>query len=622
MADSRKEITTQPQKTVQKPKHSRTSTLKVRTGCITCKKRRVKCDEARPHCVKCLKSRGHCEGYAVELRKKDAPSQICWDSKQTVLAVSPRAQLRLDVDSSSFRGPQGALYFQEFVSLVQGPWITAASSCGFWAVTLPQLAHTNTTLRHAAMAIGALSVWHRQFSQKTLRAIPVPDLLDDDRERSYFHAVACYGHSLKLQHQQASPQDAVFLSLLLLYFEILRGNRKAALDHVNHGLALLFALLTDDDATDRHVAAFAPDPRPLLGAVSNVFIQLLLQTRTVVRKNVGGGPSLPNLAKGLRQKKQTTESFMMLLSELSPSSATIEHVPANFNDLDEFEGYWIACQRQHIKMMQLTAGTMRNWLATGYDKEAVLCDFQLDLLKNTEVKEFCENSRKAMRALDLAYLPLFNKIIMFEPESPTALRAIHLRLQYLGIYTFGDPLQYMDIELLCSRTHLFHEYLSVAKLALRTAKRQITGPAQQLSLQCGVSSYLLMLAFFCRDSLARHEAVLMLKDYPGQDGLLDSHSLYLLAARNLAVERLNATDDSVKEQWQRLLRREFVFEDGGDRIVFRYVEKHTATGEWGLVEETTDVSERSDEATWKRRPLSAPGGLLMMEQISQEQGES
>lgn len=606
-------------RSLDKPKHFRTSTPKVRTGCITCKKRRVKCDEARPHCLKCLKGRGHCEGYAAEPSKKtDAPPQICWNSKAVDVATPPRLQLRLDVESSSFRGSQGALYFQEFVELVQGPWITAASNKGFWAVTLPQLAHNNSTLRHAAMAIGALNVWHRQFNQKTLRSVPVPELLTDDRRVFYFHAMACYGHSLKLQHQQASPQNAVFLSLLLLFFEILRGNRKAALNHVNHGLALLLALLTDDDATSRHVAAFAPDPKPLLGAVGDIFIQLLTQSRTVVQNEIGSGPSLPNLAKGLKEKKHTVESFMMLLSELTPSTATIENVPASFNDLDEFEGYWMACQRRQIKMMQIMAGTMRSLVASGCKNEEVMSGFQVDWFGNTEVREFCEGLRNAMRALDSAYLPLFNRIIMFEPESPTALRAIHLRLQYLGIYTFGDPLQYLDVELLSARSHLFHEYLSVVRLALRTAKRHITEPTQQLSLQCGVASYLLVLAFFCRDPLARDEAVWLLKDYPGQDGLLDSHALYVLAVRSLAVERINVAEGSVAEQWQRLLRREFVFEAGGDRVVFRYLDKDTTTGQWELVEEAVDVSERSDDVTWIRRPLSTSCALLMADLVGYE----
>ena len=36
---------------------------KVRTGCLTCRKRRVKCDEKKPRCDRCLKADQTCEGY-------------------------------------------------------------------------------------------------------------------------------------------------------------------------------------------------------------------------------------------------------------------------------------------------------------------------------------------------------------------------------------------------------------------------------------------------------------------------------------------------------------------------------------------------------------------------------
>ncbi|KIW45576.1 uncharacterized protein PV06_03957 [Exophiala oligosperma] len=41
----------------------KTSAPKVRTGCITCKKRHVKCDEARPVCLRCRRGGHKCLGY-------------------------------------------------------------------------------------------------------------------------------------------------------------------------------------------------------------------------------------------------------------------------------------------------------------------------------------------------------------------------------------------------------------------------------------------------------------------------------------------------------------------------------------------------------------------------------
>ncbi|KAI1746134.1 hypothetical protein F4680DRAFT_400492 [Xylaria scruposa] len=45
------------------PVKRRATHAKARTGCITCKKRRVKCDEAKPICARCSKSGHRCAGY-------------------------------------------------------------------------------------------------------------------------------------------------------------------------------------------------------------------------------------------------------------------------------------------------------------------------------------------------------------------------------------------------------------------------------------------------------------------------------------------------------------------------------------------------------------------------------
>lgn len=42
---------------------ARLSRKRTKTGCLTCRKRRIKCDEERPICKNCIKSKRHCEGY-------------------------------------------------------------------------------------------------------------------------------------------------------------------------------------------------------------------------------------------------------------------------------------------------------------------------------------------------------------------------------------------------------------------------------------------------------------------------------------------------------------------------------------------------------------------------------
>ncbi|KAI1389239.1 uncharacterized protein F4822DRAFT_437552 [Hypoxylon trugodes] len=596
--------------TQNKLKLSRTSTHKVRSGCITCKKRHIKCDEAQPHCNNCLKSRGTCEGYApIRKKRASSPVQFRWDSKRLARSTSPPMQLKLDPDSLDFQDAKGMLYFQEFVGLAQGRWVNAVGCNTLWEL-LPQLAFSDGTIRSAAIAVGALSLWHRQSTHDSLRTISVPTIPKAERDAHYFYAVAYYCRSLKLQNQHASARDAMFLSVLWLVFETLRGGKRAALSHVNHGLAILLELLTGEDV-DHRVAELAPSPAPLLEAVANIFVPLAMQARAVLQGRIGNGPPLPSLTKGLRSKKKTMESFIILMSHLTRPKATMENIPAVFNNLDEFEEYWVTAQRAQIVMASIMTDVMRDsgvFASNGHD---IIKKFYSALLGDGRILEISQNSGKVMQKLDAAFLPLFNKILMSDVESPEYLKAIHLRLEYLGVYIFNDPPQFLDIETLHSRTPLFREYLSLAEVALRIAKREIKNPAHQFSLQCGLAFNLLITSFFCRDPLTRDQAVWMLREYPAQDGLWNTRSLYLLALRNRDVEKSNTVEGTPMEQLQRLWRREFVFEDGGDRILFRYYDKDKVTGEWELIEEVVEVREDAEDIHWKRQPLTGSGGLLM-----------
>ena len=48
---------------------------RTKTGCLTCRKRRIKCGEEKPRCTNCLKSKRHCEGYlqSVSIRPRLDP---------------------------------------------------------------------------------------------------------------------------------------------------------------------------------------------------------------------------------------------------------------------------------------------------------------------------------------------------------------------------------------------------------------------------------------------------------------------------------------------------------------------------------------------------------------------
>ncbi|KAG7108592.1 putative transcriptional regulatory protein C15D4.02 like [Verticillium longisporum] len=49
---------------------------RTKTGCLTCRKRRIKCDEAQPTCNNCKKSKRDCAGYDPIFKQQPGPSNI------------------------------------------------------------------------------------------------------------------------------------------------------------------------------------------------------------------------------------------------------------------------------------------------------------------------------------------------------------------------------------------------------------------------------------------------------------------------------------------------------------------------------------------------------------------
>ncbi|KAF1966536.1 hypothetical protein BU23DRAFT_544208 [Bimuria novae-zelandiae CBS 107.79] len=99
----------------RKPRPSRARGLRTTTGCLTCRKRRVKCDEGKPHCGQCLKSERECTyAYSTEhSRPTGASGQEATTSpaqpKASVVADSPMT--RKSIGSAGLFGESPELRF-------------------------------------------------------------------------------------------------------------------------------------------------------------------------------------------------------------------------------------------------------------------------------------------------------------------------------------------------------------------------------------------------------------------------------------------------------------------------------------------------------------------------------
>ncbi|KAJ9156283.1 Zn(2)-Cys(6) zinc finger domain protein [Pleurostoma richardsiae] len=180
---------------------------KVKTGCITCKIRKVKCDEARPCCSRCTSTGRKCDGYPA---RPPLGTIIPW-RKEIVCSVS----LAANVNNTEARALR---FFQQVVA----PAISSRSDSRFWTSLVLQAASNATTVRHAVIAVSSL---YEDF------AVSSPKM----RHISLHH------YNLAIRHAAASSDQQVVLLVCILFVcvEFLRGNVGGAIDHCQHGIRIL-----------------------------------------------------------------------------------------------------------------------------------------------------------------------------------------------------------------------------------------------------------------------------------------------------------------------------------------------------------------------------------------------
>ena len=109
---------------------------KVRTGCDTCKQRKIKCDETRPECRNCIKSGRACLGYHPPQAKIFEPGMARSDSD---LAYEAKA----------------TEYFKNETAIRLASYRPLRLSLDFWQNVVPGLAIDNAPIRHAMLTLSA-----------------------------------------------------------------------------------------------------------------------------------------------------------------------------------------------------------------------------------------------------------------------------------------------------------------------------------------------------------------------------------------------------------------------------------------------------------------------------------
>ncbi|KAJ9149757.1 C6 zinc finger domain protein [Pleurostoma richardsiae] len=208
----------------------------VKSGCRTCKIRKVKCDEGRPACRRCLSTGRVCDGYGVwggggnSYGQRQTPTAPA-EARNGVTVRSPK-HLPLLVVSVEEKE-----CFDWFTRLTTVK-LPGSFTSGFWTTLLLQASLSEQAILHAILALssvhrgGVLTNGNQRHGA-------------DTRRRRELFTLQHYGEAIKhLQpHFSASGTAAVRVALVacvvFVSVDLLRGHFRTAQTHLQSGLALL-----------------------------------------------------------------------------------------------------------------------------------------------------------------------------------------------------------------------------------------------------------------------------------------------------------------------------------------------------------------------------------------------
>ncbi|KAK3377645.1 hypothetical protein B0H63DRAFT_398846, partial [Podospora didyma] len=195
---------------------------KVRTGCLTCKTRKVKCDQGKPHCKRCTSTGRKCDGYNVQTAV----------SPPTSLTTTHQGLFSSEAEKRSFH------YFRTRASQPLGGYFHVS----FWGREVLLAALHYPPVRHLVIALGAA---YEEFETAPLQAgrhedgVSGMELAIQQCNRSIRHLSALSMQAPTGQQPTETVCCVLTASVLFIYLASIRGHFAEAIQHVQSSIKVL-----------------------------------------------------------------------------------------------------------------------------------------------------------------------------------------------------------------------------------------------------------------------------------------------------------------------------------------------------------------------------------------------
>ncbi|KAI0192605.1 hypothetical protein EV127DRAFT_362364 [Xylaria flabelliformis] len=205
-----------------------------RSGCITCRKRKIKCDEAYPACRRCTSTGRACDGYGIwggggsgKLYGLRRPRD------NIVAAVASPMSLHIPVFVASAVEKEHFDWFR-YHTLSKLP---GSFNSDFWVTLLPQACLSERAVLNAVLALSSVHRGRGKGNQKLASMKPVNEAEIFTLEH-YLQAITHLQPYFSCRNR-ASLRITLIVCIVFVCIDLLRGNFNSARNHVRGGLRLI-----------------------------------------------------------------------------------------------------------------------------------------------------------------------------------------------------------------------------------------------------------------------------------------------------------------------------------------------------------------------------------------------
>ncbi|RDW76932.1 hypothetical protein BP6252_04985 [Coleophoma cylindrospora] len=221
---------------ISRSKH-RTGKPKVKSGCRTCKIRKVKCDEGRPVCRRCCLTGRVCDGYGVWGHGDgvDRRQQAVAASAERLVLARPIASVAVLASGTVEEKRSFEWFTCRSATKLPGSFVSS-----FWTTLLFQASLTEPAVLHAVLALSSV----HQGGIIVAGSPSKPDDASVPREQQQFalqHYVKAISHLQPhfFTKDKASFRVALITCLVFIWVDFLRGHVNEAQIHLQNGLKIL-----------------------------------------------------------------------------------------------------------------------------------------------------------------------------------------------------------------------------------------------------------------------------------------------------------------------------------------------------------------------------------------------